>query len=535
MITDDQHDEQTEFPIVINLKEKTEEQDDEEDLQFDSPKLANYNNDDSDELLSSDKGLQDEEDEAFYLANKTFYITCHKISQQNSPSYRKRPPYTFLENWLIHSVFSKSQQILLRFPVIHPKVMITEGDFIYTPHQIAAEAAAHEESSRNQNYMQQSSVGYDYDYKYGDEDDEEEDYDYYDDTIIIGDEGVLVMTASAPDASELHTSTTSSYTMDENTWMSHSRYNSTGLTLHVVNPDEEPTKEIEKPVLHQLNSLNHIEETMPFKFSGNSHGNNSFQNQLQVVEEEEEEEEEEEIEQELGIVGMVQNTETDKKMKEETQRLTISPEVINWYRSAEPQSIAINTLMLIGDHNENSTTSSATQTLLLASQNKMCEQKQCQHTVQYFDEKPTIIHHHSSSSSSESYQSLVDIMVNDEDKDSQTYKNTVHSAPSSSSYGTLLPYRSIPNDENGQNNAVQIEEHQYRVLLSPLMQISEYLVDAAWLALDLARSYYENCDEKKSIIGFIFCMFKIWKLLFFAVETMLRLGNTHHSMTQAVV
>ncbi|KAI7902283.1 uncharacterized protein BX663DRAFT_510623 [Cokeromyces recurvatus] len=477
------NDQQAEFPIIINLKENTidEENTDEEEKHtsnteqgqynyieeaFDIPQTAN------DDYLTFDLAQQD--DEAFHLANRTFYTTCHKISRQNSPSYRKNPPYSFLENWLIHCVFSKSQQILLRFPIIQPKVMITEGDFIYTPHQMAT-------------HEPQQSMNYDYD---------EEDYDY-DDTFIIGDEGVLVMAASAPDASEFMTlddedddKRMQSYVIDENMWMSHGRYNSTGLTLHVVNPDEDEQKDVQNQSI-----LNHSTETMPIAHRTS----NSFQNQLQVVKEEDEETEE--------IF--------DIQKQEASQRQIMSADIIQRYRSTEMQYIAANTPKLI--YSNTATTSLDNSTLLtmndeqlnpndnnsdcssdhsnLSSDSSSCSySKPLQNTTTYYfdDEKSTMTSHHSASSS---YQSLADII------DRRVQNNL------GSSYGTL---------PNSQQNAIEDQ-------LSPLMQISFCLVDTTWMALNLAHSYSE--DEAKSAMGFISCMFKIWKILFLGVEMMLGWGK----------
>jgi hypothetical protein len=205
------------------------------------------------------------EDDPFYLANKTFYTTCYKISRQNNPNFKKKPPYTFLENWLIHSLFSKSQQILLRFPIVQAKVMITDGDFIYTPHQMV-----------DNNYYEEDE----------------------DDTFMIDDEGIIIM--SAPDITQHYEEEEEQQVMmDENTWMGHSKYNSNSLHLHVVNPDldDEDDDDNNKQRLKKKKS---------------------FYNQLQMVKEEEEEEDEEE---------------------HKLNGLSMSPEIINWYRSADTKSM----------------------------------------------------------------------------------------------------------------------------------------------------------------------------------------------------
>ncbi|GAN08663.1 hypothetical protein MAM1_0217c08178 [Mucor ambiguus] len=536
-------------------EEEDEDDENEEEDQFNIPQNTEF--------------LQEEEeiegDEAFYLANRTFYTTCHKISRQNSPSYRKRPPYTFLENWLIHSVFSKSQQILLRFPVIHPKVMMTEGDFIYTPHQMATESTNESDNQQQQQYYQNDEhQGQQMGYEYGDE----EEYDYYDDAFIIGDEGVMVMSASAPDASqfmaededdeqdELHAS---SLVMDENMWMGHSRYNTNGLTLHVVNPDDKP-EEDDDPMYHSVVSSNN-----PYKSL--IHNSNAYQGQLQMVQEEEEEEDEDGYEEEVDEHRATpadqdkhntahesqheyQPTEDAYNTDAHNMNLSMSPEVLNWYRTADLRPVTLSAPIVVDDSNAllaplitcdneqqqhhsphhhhhqqhhahcgcSSSSSSA------SSENSSCSiiSNSSQRTdlrTAHSDEKSITQH------SASSYQSLADILMEEEDMQHHHQHN---------SYGTLLP-------THYQNRSLTITDYndtrhypQPSNTISPLMQVSVCLVDAAWVALDLAQAYVEEAPGNKGIVGFITCMFRIWKVLFLGAETMLGWGN-HRLNPEAAV
>ncbi|KAI8637013.1 hypothetical protein BD408DRAFT_425253 [Parasitella parasitica] len=498
--------------------------------------------------------------EVFYLANRTFYTTCHKISRQNSPSYRKRPPYTFLENWLIHSVFSKSQQILLRFPVIHPKVMMTEGDFIYTPHQMATESNG-ESDNQQQYYRHDESQGQPTDYEYGDE----EEYDYYDDPFIIGDEGVMVMSASAPDASQFMAENddeqdelrASSLVMDENMWMGHSRYNSNGLTLHVVNPDDKPEDDDDPMYRNVVGSSN------PYKSI--VHNNSPYHGQLQMVQEEDEEEYEEEEEEEELIeedkheprnryndLHDCQSTDDSFSTHTHSMNLSMSPEVLNWYRSADLRPVALSAPILVDDsnalltplitcdneqqqpqpqprqHNRHhrqdqqqhthygcSSSSSST-----SSENSSCSiiSSSSQRTA-HSDDKSTTQH------STSSYQSLADILM--EEEEDSTFRISQHS-----SYGTLLPIHGQSRSLTA-TNFTDGNQHPSNTT-SPLMQVSVCFVDAAWVALDLAQTYAEEAPSNKGITGFITCMFKIWKVLFLGAETMLSWGN-HPPSPQTVV
>lgn len=451
-------------------------------------------------------------DDSFYLANRTFYTTCHKISRQNSPSYRKRPPYTFLENWLIHSVFSKSQQILLRFPVIHPKVMMTEGDFIYTPHQMA---------NNNNNQEQQQ-------YYNSNELQEEEDYDYYDDAFIIGDEGVLVMSASAPDASQFmaaddeedEENQITSIVMDENMWMGHSRYNTNGLTLHVVNPDNDDDNDDEYDEENDKDDADKIEQRESDPMYHNVlNSNNPYKSlinhgqQLQMVKEEDEEEEEEmEIDENKDEI-----TEENTMNHIHTNNLSISPEVLNWYRSADftpaivannedkpaydgqPQQQCINNVNC-GCNHGGSSSSSTTSTCSDSSHGSCSSQRTDTRSAADEVEKTTTRH------SSESYQSLADIIEEEQLRD----------------YGSLPTHhnRSIVPDSKK---------------VSPIMQVSLCFVDAAWVAMDLAQTYVEkNTTGSKGVTGFVTCLFRIWKVLFLGAETMLGWGD-HRLQPQAMV
>jgi hypothetical protein len=431
---------------------------------------------------------EENSDDPFYLANRTFYTTCHKISRQNSPSYRKKPPYTFLENWFIHLVFSKSQQILLRFPVIQPRVMMTEGDFIYTPHQMA--------TTTSDNMFDQN---YDYDYE---DDDDDDDYDY-DDTFIIGDEGVMVMSASAPDASQIMDTSDMSVVMDENMWMGHSRYNQNGLSLHVVNGSPIDEDEDPDPMYHnhQLNSNN------PYR----SIVTHPYNNQLQVVKEEEEEEEEEgeeeashriektivqHQEREAAVYEAHQDqqqqqqqqpqppceSESDDMSEEEEAEpvhcsLSISPELIDWYRSGDlrPVKSSSDLLQQLGCENHppefkvpsaNNSSSSSSSSSSISSTSS----SHYQHQQQREAEKTTTRH------SSESYQSLADMMPN-------------------TSYGTL------PLHHTSQSR--------------PILNASISFANAVWVAVDMAQSYHEG---EGGVSGFISCMVDICKVFFLGAE-----------------
>lgn len=70
-----------------------------------------------------------------------------------------------------------------------------------------------------------------------------------------------------------------------------------------------------------------------------------------------------------------------------------------------------------------------------------------------------------------------------------------------------------------------VQSEQPKKHVSSVMQVSVCLVDAAWVALDLAQHYVEDVSGTKSMTGFITNVFRIWKVLFLGAETMLGWGS----------
>jgi hypothetical protein len=73
-------------------------------------------------------------DSNFEVANRAFYATINKFTRQNCPdASKKRNTYSFLENWHLHSIYSKSQQTLLGITPVRPSVLLSGDDFMFTP------------------------------------------------------------------------------------------------------------------------------------------------------------------------------------------------------------------------------------------------------------------------------------------------------------------------------------------------------------------------------------------------------------------
>ncbi|KAI9016506.1 hypothetical protein CLU79DRAFT_837557 [Phycomyces nitens] len=113
----------------------------------------------------------------YEIADRAFYCTIDKFARQNYPEHRRRAPYSFLENWFMHSMYSKSQKILLGMATTTPVVILSGDDYMFTP-----------PIAQNQPQEQEPLEHLDYDHSihtwdddnFGQYDAEFEDYDYQD-------------------------------------------------------------------------------------------------------------------------------------------------------------------------------------------------------------------------------------------------------------------------------------------------------------------------------------------------------------------
>ncbi|KAI7907224.1 uncharacterized protein BX663DRAFT_548291 [Cokeromyces recurvatus] len=106
-------------------------------------------------------------DSNFEVANRAFYATIKKFTRQNcsNGSQRRSSPYSFLENWHLHSMYSKSQQTLLGITPVRPSVILSGDDFMFTLPFIEQEIEEQEEEEEEEE----------------EEDDDEEEYNYDED------------------------------------------------------------------------------------------------------------------------------------------------------------------------------------------------------------------------------------------------------------------------------------------------------------------------------------------------------------------
>lgn len=79
--------------------------------------------------LSSSTACELSYDNNVDLATRIFYATCHKFAT----AAQQVPKYSFRQSLLLHSMYSKSQQILLGMEDIKPTVILSGDDFMFTP------------------------------------------------------------------------------------------------------------------------------------------------------------------------------------------------------------------------------------------------------------------------------------------------------------------------------------------------------------------------------------------------------------------
>ncbi|CAO3598909.1 unnamed protein product [Absidia cylindrospora] len=157
----------------------------------------NNNNDESWTQDNEEKLLQS-------WASRTFSATCYKFTIQNNPATRQKafgPIYSFLENWQLHSMYNKSQKVLLGIADRRPCVLLTGDDFMFTPPPLK------DDTTTDHSLYQRAQMDY-----LNDDDDDDDDLEEEGDTSGGG--------------------RGSGSGMDEHLWM---LFQPTPSSLHVVN------------------------------------------------------------------------------------------------------------------------------------------------------------------------------------------------------------------------------------------------------------------------------------------------------------
>ncbi|GAN11244.1 hypothetical protein MAM1_0514d10803 [Mucor ambiguus] len=111
-------------------------------------KVNNFRNDEHGPYSNPQQENYTPYDANFEIANRAFYATINKFTRQACPdtsTRRRSPPYSFLENWHLHSIYSKSQQTLLGITPVKPSVLLSGDDFMFTPPFIQEEDEEEEE------------------------------------------------------------------------------------------------------------------------------------------------------------------------------------------------------------------------------------------------------------------------------------------------------------------------------------------------------------------------------------------------------
>lgn len=129
-------------------------------------KINNFRNDEHGPYSNTQQEDYTPYDANFEIANRAFYATINKFTRQACPdtsTRRRSPPYSFLENWHLHSIYSKSQQTLLGITPVKPSVLLSGDDFMFTPPFIQEEDEEEEEFYSDED----------------DEDDNQSNWDFY--------------------------------------------------------------------------------------------------------------------------------------------------------------------------------------------------------------------------------------------------------------------------------------------------------------------------------------------------------------------
>ncbi|KAG0169043.1 hypothetical protein DFQ28_004057 [Apophysomyces sp. BC1034] len=438
---------------------------------------------------TSKSDLMPNETADYNMASRTFYATINKFARQNHPEYRRRSPYTFLENWHLHSMYSKSQQILLGMPHVRPTVLLSGDDFMFTPPL----------TPQNDPCDQIDLMPLDWD----DEEEESNDRDtghgfVQSDSCTVMDGGVVMMAAPAPEGCNFDTDDEEIYSpqkkapstfdsdlticpmLDENSWMSQSRH--------------------QKSAPHNC---------------ANSYITTDYActDYREIYRQQHMDDDEEES---LGGSG-----------------LTMSPELVNWYRSEHRLPATITEYQADSDADVQDTNGHHTE-VDYDERNTTISREVCVESGESSSDRTSIM---TASSSSElfhsrdgdipslispvvSYQSLADIMTSE----NSTSFATQTACTSSNGYGTVHPKEKAVSGVTGRM--------QLRI-----PNFSEELWRTSALVLELAESFATKTDHAlndeelgripmrasstNQIFRFILYTIQIWHVLFICAESIL--------------
>ncbi|KAI8078569.1 hypothetical protein BDF21DRAFT_420810 [Thamnidium elegans] len=171
----------------------------------------------------------------FEIANRAFYATINKFTRQSCPdaSNRRSPPYSFLENWHLHSIYSKSQQTLLGITPVRPSVLLSGDDFMFTPPFIQQDDLQEEEEEEEE----EEECIMDQDWNQIDEVKPE----FYTLSPCPDSNGTLSGLLYEEDVSSTHDKQFADYcnrNSQENIWMENDGYNAHHLPIHIQRNDD---------------------------------------------------------------------------------------------------------------------------------------------------------------------------------------------------------------------------------------------------------------------------------------------------------
>ncbi|CAO3591001.1 unnamed protein product [Absidia cylindrospora] len=453
------------------------------------PEQATYIFEPFDKSLYSTPSITDDD---FETANRAFHATINKFSRQNYPEHRKRTPYNFLENWHLHSMYSKSQQILLGIPHVRPMVLLSGDDFMFTPpllQQEEEEDFMDDHNDHQLGYLDQSMQ-----MEWMDDGQMfEDDGEILDDGIVImsAPDPPLIMNPSTATATMTTTTTPSSTVLNENAWMKNhvdfpSPHYHHHLDQHHNRIDDGEDNQQQDGSCPSTSSMISTSEKEPFYFSGG-----------------------------------------------------LTSELLHWYRTSDrgrpPSTIMenresdddIDEQVIVNmngnngnicneDNNNNNNNdmdthqpplpSPTTTTTTSASTNDLL----CPEANQ-----STIVNNHGSPTS---YLSLADIVPSSTPV-SPVSAQSCSSATSSSTQEPTQQYGATHDQQQQQHCTVVSNSYESRWINHRNMGLTDQLISTSDLVLTMASDY--RLEGKKTTISFISCMIQIWQILFLTAEMML--------------
>ncbi|KAI8098855.1 uncharacterized protein BX664DRAFT_319761 [Halteromyces radiatus] len=408
-------------------------------------------------------------DDDFETANRAFHATINKFSRQSYPEHRKRAPYNFLESWHLHSMYSKSQQILLGIPHVRPMVLLSGDDFMFTPPllQQEEEEGYIDENDHQLRYLDQSMHM-----------EWMDDGQMFEDDGEILDDGIVIM--SAPDPPIMVSSSTSILPLS-------------------TSPSPPPTTTSPSSTILNENAWmkNQVDSLLQHQHVYSPVSSHHYQQDLQM-----------ESQQEDDLTSS--NTEP-------LYFAGLSSELVHWYRSSE-RGRPPSTIMQKMDDDDQESYNSDNVHIGLSDDRKNNDNMDGNDMNEWNDEEDCNNRmddkSNSDQTSSNGYQQTTMIKYNGLPTSYQSLADIVAS-PSSSPIDERMNYGSTFE----QQQYASASSSQSTWINHRTLGFTDQLVATSELVMKMASDY--RVDRKANTLSYISCLFRIWQVLFLTAEIIL--------------